>query len=93
MPDWDKFEKNADQIIKNASDKADKILASDISSITRLTDREILEFFPEPSDVEKLHKLIQIVKSADDRNSKINSIMLNSEKFGGIILTLLSKFV
>jgi hypothetical protein len=93
MPDWDKFGKKVNQIVENASDKTDKILASDISSITRLTDQEIREFFPEPSDVEKLQKLIQIVKSADDRNSKINSIVQNSEAFGGIILTLLSKFV
>jgi hypothetical protein len=93
MPNWDKLEENIDQIIKEASDKTDKLLASEISSVTRLTDEEIAEFFPEQTDVKKLFDLIKIVKSAEDRNSKINSLVKNSETYGGIILTLLSKFV
>ena len=43
-------------------------------------------------DVKKLAELVQIVKQAGDRNEKVNNIVNNAEKFGGIILTLLSKF-
>jgi len=32
------------------------------------------------------------VKSAGDRNAKINTIVSNAEEFGGVILTLLGKF-
>jgi len=94
MPiDWDKFEKNLDQIIDKAGKKTDDKLASRISSITRMTDEEIKELFPKPGDIEKLVKLLRTVKSAEDRNNKINELVENAEEFGGIVLTLLEKFV
>jgi len=92
MPDWNKLGETIDGIIKDSADKTDEKLASTISSVTRLTDDEIQELFPEPSDAKKLFDLMKIVKSAEDRNTKINTIVKNSETFGGIVLTLLSKF-
>jgi hypothetical protein len=93
MPiDWDEFENEIDEIIETSSTSTDERLASKISSITRMTDEEVQELFPEPADVKKLSELMKIVKSADDRNSKVNNIISNAEEFGGIILTLLSKF-
>jgi hypothetical protein len=92
MPvDWDKFDKDLDAVIEEAGKKTDDKLASKISSITHMTDDEIKEFFPEPGDVERLVKLLKIVKSAEDRNNKINDIVKNAEEFGGIVLTLLEK--
>ena len=35
----------------------------------------------------------QVLRSALDRNDKVNKIVSNAEEFGGIILTLLGKFV
>jgi hypothetical protein len=64
-----------------------------ISSITHLTNDEIEQMFPAPADVQKLFDLMKIVKSAEDRNNKINSIVSNAEQFGGVVLTLLNKFV
>jgi hypothetical protein len=81
------------EAIKNAAKKTDDKLASQISSLTRLKDTEIKEMFPEPSDVKKLAELMAIVKSAEDKNLKINQIIKNSENFAGIIMTLLSKLV
>jgi hypothetical protein len=91
MPDWNKLENSIDDIIKKASQKTDEELSSKISSVTRLTDDEIQELFPEPSDAKKLFDLMKIVKSAEERNTKINQIIANSEKFAGTVLTLLSK--
>ncbi|GAB2188415.1 hypothetical protein MAH1_00210 [Sessilibacter sp. MAH1] len=92
MPiDWNTFNNELDIAIINAANATDKKLASQISSITRLTDDEIQELFPEPADVKKLTQLLEIVKSAEDRNTKINKIVDNSEEFGGIVLTLLEK--
>ena len=90
--DWDQFDKDADDAIKVAGDRTDAKLASVISSVTRLTDDEIQELFPDPADVKKLKELMKVVKTAGDRNDKINSIISNSEEFAGIIVTLLSKF-
>lgn len=94
MPiNWDKFEKELDGIIAESSTKTDTKLASKISSITRLTDDEVKKLFPDPSDAKKVAELMRIVKSSEDRNVKVNKIVKNSEKFGGVVLTLLSKFV
>lgn len=90
--DWDKFDKEADRAIKAAGDRTDEKLASRISSVTRLTDEEIQELFPDPADVKRLKDLMKVVKSAGDRNDKINTIVSNAEEFGGVILTLLGKF-
>jgi hypothetical protein len=94
MPiNWDELDSKVDAIIKNSGDVTDKKLASEISSITRLTDDEIQELFPKAADAKKLTELMKIVKSAEDRNNKVNQIVSNAEEFGGIILSLLGKFV
>lgn len=94
MPiNWEKFNREIDEIVETSAASTDERLASKISSITRMTDEEVQELFPEPSDVKKLTELMKMVKSAEDRNTKINNIVFNAEKFSGIILTLLSKYV
>ena len=93
MPiNWDKFQASLDENIERAGNKTDQELASQVSGVTRLTDDEIKKLFPDPADVKKLAELMQIVKQAGDRNEKINNIVTNGEKFGGIILSLLAKF-
>ncbi len=94
MPvDWEEFDSEIDSIIIESAGSTDARLASRISSITRMTDEEVQELFPSPADVKKLKDLMKIVKSSEDRNNKINRIMNNAEEFGGIVLTLLQKFV
>jgi hypothetical protein len=90
--DWDKFDKEIDRAAQKAGDRTDEKLASRISSVSRLTDEEIQELFPDPADVKRLKDLMKVVKSAGDRNDKINTIVSNAEDFGGVILTLLGKF-
>lgn len=93
MPvDWDKFDSEIDEIIATSADATDERLASRISSITRMTDEEVQELFPKPADAKKLAELMKIVQSAEDRNTKINNIVVNAKKFGGVVLTLLGKF-
>ena len=93
MPvNWEEIEREIDGIIKVSANKTDDKLASKVSSLTRMTDEEIQELFSKPPDVKKLARLMKIVKSAEDRNTKINNIVKNIEEFGGVVLTLLSKF-
>jgi len=91
--DWDKFQGELDGLIDEAGEKTDRKLAGKISAITRMTDDEVKKLFPDPADVKKLAELMEIVKRAGDRNDKVNKIISNAEEFGGIILTLLGKFV
>ena len=94
MPtNWDEFEKDLDSVIEAGAQQTDARLSSRISSLTRMTDEEVQELFPEPADVKKLTNLMKIVNDATDRNTKINNIVSNSEEFAGVILTLLNKFI
>lgn len=94
MPiNWDEFDNEIDGIIAESATETDQNLASRISSITRMTDDEVKELFPSPADVKKLSELMKIVRSSEEKNNKINKLVANAENFGGIVLTLLSKFV
>jgi len=94
MPiNWDDFDKKLDSIIEESVQATDQKLASKISSITRMTDDEVQELFPNPTDVKKLVELMKIVKSGEERNTRINNIVDNANQFGGIVLTLIEKFV
>jgi hypothetical protein len=89
--DWNQLGTDLNSIIAESADKTDEKLASQISNLTRMNNEEIIKLFPKPSDVQNLFELMKIVKSADETNKKVNNIVQNSEKFGGVILTLLSK--
>jgi hypothetical protein len=80
-------------IAKDAAAKTDNELASQISSVTKLTDTEVKKLFPEKGDVAAFVELMTIVKSADDKNKKIKQIMANTEKFAGIVVTVLGKII
>ena len=82
-----------DAIIDDAEQKTDEKLAGQISSLTRMTDEEIHELFPKAADAKKLVELMQIVNSAEDQNTKINNVVANSEKFAGVMVTLLGRFI
>ena len=84
---------NLDDALNEAEQSTDAKLASEISSVTRMTDAEIQELFPEPADKEKLQRLLSIVKSAEDHNTKLTRLASNVESLGGTALTLLGKFV
>lgn len=94
MPiNWTDLDNDINDAINSGAAATDAKLASQISSITRMTDDEIKELFPAPADAQKLADLMKIVKSEEDRNTKITQIVNNAEKFGGVVLTLLDKFI
>lgn len=94
MPvNWDDFDIEVDAAIETAAGATDDQLASRISSLTRMTDAEVKALFPEAADLKKLSDLMKIVNSSEARNTKVNRIVDNAEQFGGIVLTLLQKFV
>ncbi len=67
MPiNWDEFDGHLTTALSESAAATDSQLASQISSVTRMTDEEVQELFPKPADVEKLAKLMKIVKSSQD---------------------------
>ena len=94
MPiDWSAFDADIDKAIENAGKRTDQKLASRISSVTRLTDEEIMKLFPAPADVEKLKNLMLIVNSAEEKNRKTAKLISNIQELAGTVITLLGKFV
>ncbi len=94
MPvNWEQFSTDLDSIIASGVKRTDEQLASRISAVTRMTEEEVRQLFPEPADAKKLADLTKIVKDATDRNTKITNIAQNAQQFAGVILTLLQKFM
>lgn len=90
MPiDWDAFQSTIDAEIEAAATATSTDLASKASSITRLTDEEIAELFPTPADMQMLKNLMEIVKSAEDENVKINRLVSNIEELGGAAIKII----
>jgi len=91
--DWDQFDIDVDQVAERSADATDEILASKVSSLTSMTDTEVKELLPRPADVKALGKLLKIVQSAENRNTKINQIISNAEAFSGVVLALTKKLI
>jgi len=85
--------KDWDRIVAKSANQVNESLAPEISSLTRMKDSEIEEFFPTPSDKQKLASLMAIVTSADDENTKIRRIVDNIEDLAGVVVTLAGKVV
>lgn len=82
---------NWSEIAAEAAQETARDLAGDISSLTTMTDREINELFPKPSDKQRLAELMEIVNGAGSRNEKINGIVDNIEDLAGVILKVVAK--
>tara|TARA_B110000977_G_scaffold32797_2_gene43627 strand:- start:13635 stop:13919 length:285 start_codon:yes stop_codon:yes gene_type:complete len=91
--DWDQFDIDVDAATERSANATDEILASKVSSLTSMTDTEVKELLPQPADVKALGKLLKVVQSATDRNTKINQIVNNAEEFAGVVLALTKKLI
>lgn len=80
-------------IAKRAGKKTDEDLAAKILDLRAPTEEEIKSFFPTKTDREAVTELLKIVKSAEDRNTKITRIMENSEKFVAVMTKLVGKVI
>lgn len=79
--------------IQRAKKRTDEELAKEVAALTRMTSDEVQVLFPKTADVEKLNRLMEIVKSGSAKNKKVKQIADNAEEFAGVLLTLLGKFV
>lgn len=89
----DELVNNFDQLSDRAKNKADDEVGDKISSVTRMSKEEVKELFPERGDQKKLAELMQIVRSSDNHNKKVNTVIGRAEEFSGVVVKLLDKFV
>ncbi len=89
--DWSDLKNNLPNLIDSSVQATDQSLASEISSLTTMSQDEVKQLFPTPADVQSLTDLMEVVKGAQSQNDKINNIFSNVEKWGGTVLKLLSR--
>jgi hypothetical protein len=68
-------------------------LGDELAKMTPLTVEEINKLFPRKADKEGLKELIQLVNSSASQNKKLASLTSNFAELGGVILTLLTKYL
>lgn len=78
-------------IAKKTAKNTDEDLVAQILDLSHLSEEQIKSFFPQKSDRDTVNELMRIVKSGEDRNTKISRIMENSEKFAGVMTKLVGK--
>lgn len=78
---------------ESAARETNAELDARIASITKLTAQEIHSAFPTKADKQKLDELIGILKSETAQQEKIQAIVDNSERFAGVIFTLLGRII
>ncbi|MBT8183405.1 MAG: hypothetical protein KJN76_01085 [Eudoraea sp.] len=88
---WEDLENRIGGLVDEAAEETDEELATEMSSITRLTRVEVKELFPKKADAQKLFELIRLVNEDTEKNEKINKLVANSEKFADIVITLVSR--
>ncbi len=82
-----------EEILANAGKLTDEKLASEISSLTRLTDKEIKEIAPKPLDKKKLAQLLAVVKDATITNEEKAQAVKTIEGLAEIAISLLGKLL
>jgi hypothetical protein len=91
--DWNAFKRTADAAARRAADETNDTLASRLSSVTRLKDEEIKKLFPDPADIKRVAKLLEIVNGAATKNRKIAALKENIDDLAGVTLKLVKYLV
>jgi hypothetical protein len=68
-------------------------LGDELAKLTPLTAEEINKLLPRRADKEGLKQLIQLVNSSASQNKKLASLTSNFEELGGVVLTVLAKYL
>ncbi|HLS29367.1 MAG TPA: hypothetical protein VK021_00780 [Flavobacteriaceae bacterium] len=84
---------NIHRAAEDAAEETNMQLDARIASLTKLTQEDISYTFPTKADKQKLDELITILNSSMSRQQKINAIIDKSERFAGIIISLLGKII
>jgi len=68
-------------------------LGDELARLTPLTAEEINKLLPKKADKEGLKQLIQLVNSSASHNKKLASLTSNFSELGGVVLTVLTKYL
>jgi hypothetical protein len=68
-------------------------LGDELAKLTPLTAEEINKLLPRKAEKEGLSQLIELVNSSASQNKKLASLTSNFAELGGVVLTVLTKFL
>jgi len=68
-------------------------LGDELAKLTPLTAEEVNKLLPKRADKEGLKQLIQLVNSSASQNKKLASLTSNFAELGGVVLTVLTKYL
>ena len=68
-------------------------LGDELARLTPLTAEEINKLLPKKADKEGLKQLIKLVNSSASQNKKLASLTSNFAELGGVVLTVLTKYL
>jgi hypothetical protein len=68
-------------------------LGDELAKLTPLTAEEVNELLPKRADKEGLKQLIELVNSSASQNKKLASLTSSFSELGGVVLTLLTKYL
>jgi hypothetical protein len=68
-------------------------LGGELAKVTPLTAEEVNKLLPRRADKERLKQLIELVNSCVSQNKKLASLTSNFAELGGVVLTLLTKYL
>jgi hypothetical protein len=68
-------------------------LGDELAKLTPLTAEEIQKLLPKRADKEGLKQLIKLVNSPASQNKKLASLTSNFAELGGVVLTVLTKYL
>ncbi len=92
MPvNMDELDDVLDESMEAAAGRTDLYLSMKIAEKTRLTPDEIRRLCPAPADMDRLDRLVAIVREEGDRRARARRFAEGAEDFGGIALELLRK--
>jgi len=80
-------------LMKDAAEKTNADLASEISSLTRLKDSDIERLFPTRSDKDHLLQVLEIVNAATDENKKVAQLKKNFDSIAGTVIRLVKVLI
>ena len=85
------WRREIDARVEAAAGRTDRALAGELARVTRLSEDEIAELFPEAADAERLGELMSVVRSSAARHERVNALVRDAERFGDVTLSLLER--
>ena len=78
---------------RGAAQLTNEQLGDELAKLTPLTAEEINKLLPKKTDKEGLKRLIELVSSSASQNKKLASLTSDFAELGGVVLTVLTKFL